>query len=75
MTKIGTTRKGRVVPVLRHRDHFTLQGQPKRGLTQAQAKNWCETYNAGMTGQEYRTSRLVAYHCPMCDQYHTGHLR
>lgn len=75
MTEIGATREGRVAPVYQPRDHYTTRGRPKRQMTLDQAQAMCDAYNAGQTDHRYRTGHLTPYHCRVCDQYHTGHLR
>jgi hypothetical protein len=75
MTMIGATREGRVAPTFQTRDHFTTRGRPKRPLTQEAAQALCDAYNAGTVQMRYQGGTLVPYRCPVCDEYHTGHLR
>jgi hypothetical protein len=72
---VGATRNGRVAPVFKHRSHYTSKGRPKRPMTLAEAERFCDAYNAGMTGLEYRTGQLRPYQCQVCDHWHTGHFR
>lgn len=73
MPEVGDTRHTVSAWEFKHRDHFNVKGEPKRPLTQQQAEQLVIAHNAGQSDSQLRKSRLVAYECPQCGQWHTGH--